>query len=318
MDVAPMRIYAAALNKASVIERVRARAPTYWCYLRDKPSWLVMFLFARILLARRIERWLNRAAYREALPAPESLLSGVDLNRVVGEIITHGVSVGLQLPTPIVREIVDFAQSTPCFSRDRQQQGFLPTDVTEVNRTRDRDVVAGYYFDAVEKSPAIVQLSKDAVLINIARAYIGNEPILIRIRLWWNFPAIRVSDADLHANAQERFHFDMNGWRTLKFFFYLTPTNDRGGAHRCIVGSHKRRPIRHQLTPLVGRATDELEASFGKDRFLTIMGDAGLGFAEEPFVFHTGSLCKDQPRLILELEYGSSTVSPNYRYGRFG
>lgn len=310
--------YAASPNKASIAERIRARAPTYWRYLREEPSWIVMFLFARTLLGRRIERWLNRAAYRQALPAQGSLLSVVDLNKVVGEVIADGVSVGLRLPTPIVRDIVDFAQSTHCFSRDRQQEGFLPKDVAEANRTRDRDVIAAHYFEAVEKSPAIVQLSQDAVLLNIARAYIGAEPVLIRIRLWWSFPAIRVSDADLHAAAQERFHFDMNGWRTLKFFFYLTPTNEKGGAHRCILGSHRRRPIRHQLTATVGRATEELEAYFGKDRFLTIMGDAGLGFAEDPFLFHTGSLCEDQPRLILEIEYGSSTASPSYRYGRFG
>jgi hypothetical protein len=313
-----MPAYAASPHKASVVERIRARAPTYWRYLREEPSWVVMFLFARTLLGRRIERWLNRAAYREALPAPESLLSGVDVNEVVRELITNGVSAGLQLPTPIVGEIVAFAHSTHCFSRDRQQEGFLPKDVAEANLTRERDVIAAHYFEAVEKSPSIVQLSRDAALLNIARAYIGSEPCLIRTRLWWSFPGTRISDADLHAAAQERFHFDMNGWRTLKFFFYLTPTDEKGGAHRCILGSHRRRPIRHQLTATVGRATEELEACFGKECFLTIVGDAGLGFAEDPFVFHTVSLCKDHPRLILEIEYGSSTASPSYRYGRLG
>jgi len=42
-------------------------------------------------------------------------------------------------------------------------------------------------------------------------------------------------------------HFDMNGWRTLKFFFYLTPVSDADGPHRCIPGTHRRRPLRHQL-----------------------------------------------------------------------
>ena len=42
-------------------------------------------------------------------------------------------------------------------------------------------------------------------------------------------PGQRVSDADLHAAAQENYHFDLNAWRSLKFFFYLTATNEQGG-----------------------------------------------------------------------------------------
>jgi hypothetical protein len=110
----------------------------------------------------------------------------------------------------------------------------------------------------------------------------------------------------------------MNGWRTLKFFFYLTATSQESGAHRCIVGSHRRRPLKQQFTLTVGRDIEELRDFYGQDRFLTITGEAGTGFAEDPFVFHTGSLCRDQPRLILELEFGPRTVNPSYRYGRLG
>jgi hypothetical protein len=310
--------YDTATNKASLAARIKARAPTYWRYLREEPSWILMFLFARTLLGRRIERRLHRADYGRALPAPESALGAIDLNAFAGEIVTNGVAVGLQLPQAMVHEILDFAATNLCFSRDRQTDGFLPKDIAEANGRRDRDVIAAHYFEAVEKSRAIVRLSQDAALLSVARAYIGSEPVLIRIRLWWSFPAKRLSDQDLHSAAQEKYHFDMNGWRTLKFFFYLTQTNGQSGAHRCIPGSHVHRPLKHQLTLTVGRAVEELEACFGKDRFLTISGDAGFGFAEDPFLFHTGSLCKDQPRLILEIEYGSTTVSPSYTYGRLG
>jgi hypothetical protein len=311
---APMR----ALEKASVAARVRARAPTYWRYLREQPSWIVMFLFARTLLGRRIERRLAGAPHRRPLASPGSLLPGVDKDAALAALIDTGVFLGLRLPDATVRDIVAFAAETPCFSRDAQDAGFLARDVAQANRSRTRDVIAGYYFEAVEQCPAILRLSRDPALLSIATAYLGHAPVLIRIRLWWSFPATRISDADLHAVAQEKFHFDMNGWRTLKFYFYLTPTDDRGGAHRCILGSHRHRGLRHQLTLTVGHAEAALEAVYGRDRFLTITGDAGTGFAEDPFVFHTGSLCRDRPRLILELEYGPSQVSPSYRYGRLG
>jgi hypothetical protein len=311
---APLRV----LDKASVAARVRARAPTYWRYLREQPSWIVMFLFARTLAGRRIERRLAGAAHRRPLAAPGSLLPDLDMDAAVATLIDTGVFLGMRLPDATVREIVAFAAATRCFSRDQQDLGFLHRDVAQVNSLRDRDVIAGYYFEAVEHCPAITRLSRDPALLSIAAAYLGHAPVLIRIRLWWSFPATRISDADLHAVAQEKYHFDMNGWRTLKFFFYLTPTDERGGAHRCILGSHRRRALRHQLTRTVGHSEEALEAVYGKDAFLTITGDAGAGFAEDPFVFHTGSLCRDRPRLILEFEYGPTQVSPSYRYGRLG
>ena len=298
--------------------RIKARAPTYLRYLREKPSWILMFVFARTIFGRKVERLLRRASFRKAEPAPDSLLVGLDPQRTANDLIADGVALGLQLPVPMVERIVAFSESTPCYSRDRQQSGFLPQDVAQANRERERDVIAAYYFEAVQQCPDIIALTRDPGLLSVANAYIGSEPVLIRIRMWWSFPATRVSDADLHAAAQEKYHFDLNGWRTLKFFFYLTPTSEKSGAHCCIPGSHMERPLKHQLTPTVGRATDELEACYGKDRFLTITGAAGCGFAEDPFLLHTGSLCEDKPRLILELEYAAAAVSSSYTYGRLG
>jgi hypothetical protein len=315
---APMTTNTALPSEASVLERIRARAPTYWRYLREQPSWIAMFLFARTLTGRRLERWLSRAPFRSPAPVPDSAVETPDLNEVATGLIKNGVYVGLKLRPDTVRQILAFAEATPCFARDRQQAGFLPRDVARANLERERDVVAAHYFEAVERSPAITQLAKDPALLSIATSYIGHQPVHIRTRMWWSFPAARVSDADLHAAAQDKFHFDMNGWRTLKFFFYMTDTDHRGGAHKCIPGSHRRRALKHQITLTLGRPVEELEAYYGKDGFLTITGEAGTGFAEDPFIFHTGSLCQDQPRLVLELEYGPSAVSPSYRYGRLG
>ncbi|WP_165769643.1 phytanoyl-CoA dioxygenase family protein [Arboricoccus pini] len=287
-------------------------------YVREKPSWLVMFICARTLAGRRLERLLHRAAYRHPRPATSHQLSPIDLDKAVDGLVTQGVFIGLRLEDQTVAAIRNFALAKHCYARDRQDQPFLPEDVESVNRTRERDVIAAYYFEAVEESPEIRSLRNDPVLLSIAEAYLGQEPIWNRTRLWWSFPAKRVSDADLHAVAQDKFHFDMNEWRTLKFFFYLTPIDEKSGPHRCIVGSHRRRPLRQQFTVTVGRPTEELEDVYGEEAFRTIIGEAGTGFAEDPFVFHTGSLCEDKPRLILEFEFGARPANPSYEYGRLG
>ena len=144
---AVVNTHAALGNRASIIERVRSRAPGYWRYVCEQPSWIFMFLFARTLVARRIERWLNCAVYRAPAPAPGSILDESGSAPVIADLIRDGVHLGLRLPPHLVREIRAFADATPCFSRDNQATGFLHDAVAEVNRLRERDVVAAYYFD---------------------------------------------------------------------------------------------------------------------------------------------------------------------------
>lgn len=283
----------------------------------------MMFAFSRINAARRLERFISSADYKEPTAVSRTAFLGLDLQKVVSTLIEDGVYLGLQLPSAVIREIVDFAKEHPCFTKDAPRNGFLPGDYEKANATRERDILAAFYFETASQCPAVTALREDEALRSIASAYLGEPAILMRTRLWWSFPATRISDGDLHLAAQNRFHFDIDGWRTLKFFFYLTPTDEGAGPHQYIRASHRRRKLRHQLTPTTGRPTPQLKDFYAPDEFVTITGDAGFGFVEDPFVFHTGTLCQQRPRLMLEIGFGVSAANPAYKksdfiYGRLG
>jgi hypothetical protein len=283
----------------------------------------VMFAFSRINAARRLERFISSASYKEPAKISRTALQGLDLQKVVSTLIKDGVCLGLQLPPMVVSEVVAFAKAHPCFTKDAPRNGFLPEDYEKANAARERDILAAFYFETAATCPAVTSLREDEALHSIASAYLGETAILMRTRLWWSFPATRISDVDLHLAAQNRFHFDIDGWRTLKFFFYLTPTDEEAGPHQYIRASHRRRRLRHQFTPTTGRPTSQLQDFYTPDEFVTITGDAGFGFVEDPFVFHTGTLCQKRPRLMLEIGFGVSAANPAYKkpdfiYGRLG
>lgn len=306
------------MAKMSLARRVRMRAPTYWKYMREKPGWGIMFLLARILAARRIERFFASAPVRIPARVSGSMFPALDAPTVVSSLDRDGCYLGLNLPENIAGEVRSFAERNSCFSRADTANGFLPNRYREVNKESARDVLAGYYFESVEDCPAIVRLRSDPALYSIASAYLGQKAFPVRTRLWWTFPSSKASDEDLHAASLDNFHFDMNDWRTLKYFFYLTPTDELGGPHQCIPGSHRRRRLKHQLTFTVARPTSELEEYYDAANFVTITGGEGFGFAEDPFVFHRGMKCRENPRLMLELEYGVTPSPPSYTYGRLG
>ena len=206
----------------------RAFAALRPLYPRE-PGLAIMFLGARTLAGRRAERLIRRARY--TVPASvdgSTAFPDVDCAACVQSLIRDGIAFGLQLPAPIVADINAFAVANQCFARDRQDRGFLPADIAQANADRAHDVLAGYYFEAVEDCSAISALrdDPDASRPSPLLRHVGQSAQWNRTRLWWSFPADRLSDADLHDASQDKFHFDMNGWGTLKFFFYLTPVTE--------------------------------------------------------------------------------------------
>jgi len=311
------------MKKATLLNRVQARAPAYWPLMREQPLWAVMFAFSRINAARGIERFISSARHKKPEKVSQTVFPELDLDGAVARLIKDGVYQGLKLPAPIIDEIVSFAETNPCFTKQEPTRGFLPGNFREEDKQRESDMLAAFYFNTVEGCAAVMKLRQDEALRSIASAYLGEPALLIRTRLWWSFPADRISEGDLHMAAQNRFHFDIDGWRTLKFFFYLTPADEGAGPHQYIRGSHNRRRLKDQFSMTTGRPTPQLESYYPREDFITITGEKGFGFAEDPFVFHTGSVCRDQPRLMLEIGFGVSAANPAYKnpdfiYGRLG
>lgn len=302
----------------SAAKRIMARAPTYVTYVRERPGWILLIVFGRLKWVRRIERAVRAKPYLVSTLPPSASVETPDAMTVATLLARDGAVEGFRLLDDVLQEIRAFAENNPCSTRDDEPVSFLPKDLDKANASRKKDVLAAYYFSSVEQCPAINELVDDARLLEIAQNYVGRGAKNIRARLWWNFPATRYDDADLHATAQDKFHFDLNDWRTVKFFFYLTDVDLNAAPHLYIRGSHVNRGLEHQYTILQGKPKDALEAYYGAAEFRTVVGPAGSGFAEDPFVFHTGSTAISAARLLLELEFGPYDPSPSYRYGVLG
>jgi len=92
----------------------------------------------------------------------------------------------------------------------------------------------------------------------------------------------------------------------IKFFFYLKPVDMDTGPHVYVRGSHRQRSLRHQITPFIGHRVDDVLRVYGTDRPVTLLGDAGFGFVEDPFGFHKATVAERTPRLMMELAFGVS------------
>jgi hypothetical protein len=115
---------------------------------------------------------------------------------------------------------------------------------------------------------------------------------------WWSLPA------DGTAQQAENFHRDVDDWRFVKLFCYLTDVDETCGPHVFVRGSHKR----NKLTD-IRRFTDcETEATFGAENLVRFTGQAGTAFLENTYGIHRGTPPQEKPRLIFQILYSLRPV----------
>ena len=304
----------AIARNGSMLRRIAARIPTYLSDLRENPAWLPMFMLARTMPGRRLH-WLGAKAARPAREAGDTMFTGVDRAAAVAALKSDGLFSGLVLPRAIHAEITSFAQSTPCFGNFDRRLEFLADDHAEAEKRFGRSLLSGHFFERILDCDAALAIQRDPLLLDIAAHYLGGQAKLITTRVWWSFPTGAASDADKNLASLGKYHFDLDDWRMLKFFFYLKPVDAGTGPHVYVRGSHKRRALKHQLTLLVGHPAQDVLGVYGDDSPVTLTGEAGLGFVEDPFGFHMGTVPTRTPRLMMEVGFGVSPPSRRRFHG---
>ncbi|MGC6415412.1 MAG: hypothetical protein ACON5K_11975 [Bacteroidia bacterium] len=130
----------------------------------------------------------------------------------------------------------------------------------------------------------------------LVHTYLGPKGYLKRCHIYWSLPQ---DENDLH---QYGWHYDIDDYRFVKLFVYLSDVGEENGPHEIFttVGSrffrffHRR--VSHGL----------LTKKYGSDCVLSLTGLKGTSFWEDTFLYHRGKLPK-KPRCILQFEFGISS-----------
>jgi hypothetical protein len=123
--------------------------------------------------------------------------------------------------------------------------------------------------------------------------------------MWWSF----ATDSTLCQQIEDgqSFHYDLDDYRAIAFFFYLSNVDLESGAHLCVLGSHRRKPIRFLLSPFKSKSDEKIHTFYGTDHVATACGPAGSAFAEDLFCFHKGLHPTKTDRLLLQIRYRFQT-----------
>jgi hypothetical protein len=215
----------------------------------------------------------------------------------------EGVAFGLQLRDETVQEIRAWAVTRHCYADRDDGKGFMFQERENAEALLGKPILLAQYFNAAAECPAISRLINDPMLQLIACLYLESMPTFVGANLWWTFPVV-ASDADRDRHAH-LFHRDVDDFRFLKFFFYLTEVAPGEGAHVCVVASHLRPPLLRlgDRWNIRRYSDEEISAQFRVADIREICGAAGTGFAENTLCVHKGLTPIKESRLLLQLQY---------------
>jgi len=230
-----------------------------------------------------------------------SVFTHLELSHITSALRAQGVYAGIKLPQPVVEQLVFFAH-THAFAADRNPNLLCRYDErTQLEASVDHALQIGSFRS--QDCPLIQELITDPGLVAIATTYLETQPTYIGSELLWSFPT--ETNWQQQIQAAQVFHYDVDDYRSVKFFFYLTDVDENSGPHVSIQGTHWGKTLMHQIMGqrCASLPDQKLVDRYGEHRVVTHCGKAGLGIVEDTFCFHKGTRPLTKPRLMLQLQY---------------
>lgn len=198
----------------------------------------------------------------------------------------------------VIQRIRNHLEGLPLRERFAAQR----TDFT-IDNIPENVHVAEYAAKDIIKCADVLAIANHDDLLEAAAQYLGCKPTISNISIWWSFPA------DGSAQEAENFHRDVDDWRFVKFFLYLTDVDGDSGPHHFVRGSHRSgkflRTRRYR--------DEEIRNFFPHENQLSIHGQAGDAFLEDTFGLHKGEPPRLTPRLLLQVQYSICPIAV-YKY----
>ncbi len=230
--------------------------------------------------------------------ARSDVFKDVSATRIVEAVRRDGYFVGLNLPKKEMDEVRAWCDGSIAYGNGKPNWGYKNEDRERAEAAIGKKFTLGFYFNS-HTCPTVQRLNQDPLINAVARAYIGPRARHVSTSIRWSY-ATTVPEQD-RANLAQAYHFDLDDYRFMKFFFYLTDVDSEAGPHTLVRATHRNKRLSHLRLRRYSDA--EMAEAYGNDRVVTITGPAGSGFVEDTFGLHKGTAPKSKPRLLFELQF---------------
>lgn len=216
----------------------------------------------------------------------------LDPDKIVSEVKAMGFSEAFKLKPSLVDDLISDCKRETCIAQGNDS---LTYNIDVKNPVNPNEKYVQYFFKDATNWPSVKNVIYNSTVLGIAKKYLGNEPILQNVSIWWSFPKPESMRSNVYS-----YHYDIDNLKFIKIFTYLTPVDESNGPHIIYPKTHKSKTLlqkRYRSVP-----DDKVEEVLGTTKPVVMVGDKGTSFFEDTFSYHKG-LNPIKPRLIFQAEY---------------
>jgi hypothetical protein len=204
---------------------------------------------------------------------------------------TRGLApIGRPLDRTQCRELVDYFMEREVHDPHRPA---LPVFKPLATGRHVNAHIAHHTPEDIVRAPYLLALANDPQVLATVEQFLGCKPSLAYMAAWWSYAT------PLGPQQAEFFHRDVDDWRFVKLFVYLTDVGAQSGPHVYVTESANS----PKLAQIRRFMDDEVAASFEPHQVLTMTGQAGDAFLEDTFGIHKGQPVVQGHRLIFQAVY---------------
>lgn len=208
-------------------------------------------------------------------------------------------NLGKLLSESQVEELKNWLKNYKCFDPYNRAAGDF-----DVSQAPASCHTAHYHREDLVRNDLIIGIANDNAVLKIVQEVLGATPTISNINCWWSFAGRS------KAEQAQLFHRDVDDFKFLKLFVYLTDVGSTDGPHVYVSDSHNI----NKATQIRRYQDDEIAGTFGKENIKSFEEPKGSLFIVDTFGVHKGLLPQKNDRLLLQVQYSLLPLySESYR-----
>ena len=222
----------------------------------------------------------------------------LNIKNILVDLKTNGVSETFLVEEEYLLKIINKCNNNVAVSK------MDPKNIQKITYESPENIFQNdflFEYESVENWAEVNAIIRSKSVLKVARNYLGVEPIIHNVNLFWSFPFRNILGEEMDT-PYYGFHYDIDDVKFVKLFLYVTPCDQDSGPHIVIKGTHRDKSI----YKFKNRRITNIDAiRLYKDRVVEFIGPRGTSFFEDTFGYHKGKNPL-KPRLIFQVEFGVS------------
>ncbi len=228
-----------------------------------------------------------------------TIFSEINHSNALKKLQNDGIFDDIFLPQSEVNKILEYCKNNK-FNFNRNKNYKLDFS----NRFNQKDLYIMNINNPHLNCHTIDKIARDEKIINLIKDYFEMNPIISSSQIFWSIPCFDENNNIIEPpNNEYGYHYDVDGFKFLKLFFYLTDVKDeKDGSHIYIKRGNKNKKL---IQGVYRRVSDKFIEKNFSEQIYEIFGKKGKGFLEDTSNYHKGSAPFNE-RGILSIVYNIS------------